>query len=326
MEFNLELLKECLLLSAPSGKEKLIKPLIYEMIDRIAPDAIVDEDDYGNMYVIKGDAKAYPTFAGHLDDVHDHYPDKKIFEEDGVLFAMDTRTMTQVGTAGDDKVGIFLCLSMLEWLDNVKLFFPVEEEMGTVGTSNCDLTFFDDSQYVIQTDRKGNEDMVVASSFTEMACDDFSELLERNGEAFGYKLCYNGGLTDVVTLKDRGIGVSCVNIASGYYRPHTDTEVVVINDVITMLAVVSNVVVEAGDQVFEHHYEFQAPTRANRAVYGHGWYYDAWDDERFNGSEHEISTHYEVCMDCNKPTEDGKIMCEDCIEFYNKEYGTDLND
>jgi hypothetical protein len=48
-------------------------------------------------------------------------------------------------------------------------------------------------------------------------------------ERFGYKPTY-GLLSDVDNLVRNGIGVSCINLSCGYYKPHTDNEITIIED------------------------------------------------------------------------------------------------
>lgn len=255
MKLDLELLKEVLSISAPSEQEEDAIMYVTKWVKKNIPKAKVKADKYGNLYVTKGKAEFYPTFVGHLDDVHSYYPNKKILELDDWLYAMNPDDGQQIGTAGDDKVGMYLCLESLRTYDNVKAFFPVEEELGTIGTGQCDMSFFDDSQYVIQSDRRGNEDIVVSSYSTKMTSKVFNKVAAAVGKPYGYKLCHSGGLTDVITLKQQGLNVCSINIASGYYQPHTSSETVSISDVSDMVAIVSDLVDELGDKVWKHKYK-----------------------------------------------------------------------
>lgn len=42
-------------------------------------------------------------------------------------------------------------------------------------------------------------------------------------------------MTDVLELKERGLGVSCINLSCGYYEPHSDEEFTVKKDLLNCL-------------------------------------------------------------------------------------------
>lgn len=334
MNFDLELLKSVLSISAPSGMEDDAKIYVESWIATNIPDATVQEDKKGNLYITKGQADKYPTFVGHLDDVHSYHSSKTICELNGFLYAMDAVKMEQIGTAGDDKVGMYLCLEALRTYDNVKCFFPVEEEWGTVGTSACDLSFFDDSQYVIQSDRKGAEDIVVSTYGTKMTSKVFDKVAARVGKAFGYKLCHNGGLTDVVTLKADGLKVCAINIASGYYHPHSDQEIVDIQDVNNMINTVSSLVEELGDKVWKHKHQKKAVTSWDGyKKYGKhpqtaGFQYNkvkTIDDGDYDTIDDTMPIQIYNCIDCGGSYDKTEMItstiCNYCAEWYNTEYG-----
>jgi hypothetical protein len=331
MKIDLELLKQVLTISAPSGLEDDAQNFIEEWVTYNIPDATITYDEKGNMYVTKGQAEQYPTFVGHLDDVHDYYPNKEICELNGYYYAMDATTLEQIGTAGDDKVGIYLCLEALRSYDNVKCFFPVEEEWGTIGTSACDLTFFDDSMYVIQSDRQRAEDIVVATYGTIMTSKAFNKVATRVGKNYGYKLCRTGGLTDVVTLKDMGLTVCCINIASGYYNPHQDQEIVNIDDVSDMVACVSDLVAELGDKTWKHkqqkktysypRYNYYKPSYSDK-------FQDInWDDrypktDTIEPKDESPLLYY--CEECGAEHKSEnmvtQVLCKQCNAWYQQEY------
>ena len=105
--------------------------------------------------------------------------------------------------------------------------FKHPEEIGCQGSSQADMSFFDDCRYVVQCDRKGAGDMVTHYSGTELCSDDF--LLDASPDKFGYSQS-DGLITDVITLKNKGLKVSCVNLSCGYYLPHTPHEFTCVED------------------------------------------------------------------------------------------------
>ena len=347
MKFDKELLVEVLGISAPSGNEDEAQNYVDEWVRKNIPDALIDMDAKGNIYVTKGKAVSYPTFVGHLDDVHDYYQYKTIHEMNGWLYAMDAKEMEQVGTAGDDKVGMYLCLEALRTYDAVKCFFPVEEEWGTVGTSDCDMTFFDDSAYVIQSDRQRAEDIVVATYGGKMTSAAFDKVAVKAGKQYGYSLCNTGGLTDVVTLKDRGLEVCAINIASGYYKPHQEREVVRIADVAKMIATVGDMVIGLGDKVWQHKkkkrkevrtYDYNKDWGQTTGAVPKGWSSKAYEssfkrsllnDTKDYNSPHKEHKELYYCEDCNKEitAEDmaTQDLCKECTAWYMDEYDIDTN-
>ena len=80
------------------------------------------------------------------------------------------------GIGGDDKAGVFACLSLLEGLDDLKVAFFVSEEIGCKGSLNADPEFFKNVGYAIQFDAPENW-MVTEFCFGE-------RLFDRNSNFF----------------------------------------------------------------------------------------------------------------------------------------------
>ena len=97
--------------------------LIQYIVDNTTDFDTMDIDDLGNIYITKGKADVYPCVVAHTDTVHDIYKGYKVYEVEGNFVAFDSATMQQVGTGGDDKVGLWICLEMLRSYDNIKICF-----------------------------------------------------------------------------------------------------------------------------------------------------------------------------------------------------------
>ena len=69
-------------------------------------------------------------------------------------------------------------------------------------------------------------------------------------EKWGYRE-ENGLMTDVLTLKENGLGVSCINLSCGYYNPHTDEEVTVKKDLMKSLSFIEHIIEDCTD-VYPH--------------------------------------------------------------------------
>ena len=121
----------------------------------------------------------------------------------------------------------------------IKIALFVGEEVGCIGSSGCNMSFFDNAKYVIQCDRKHSGDFINSTYSTELCGDDFvsNELKAK----YGYKNTY-GMMTDVETLKERGLKVACCNMSCGYYNPHTSTEFTNIKELINCLNFVREIV------------------------------------------------------------------------------------
>lgn len=186
----------------------------------------------GNIYVTKGFGPVYPTIVAHTDTVHDivRNDEYQVRSNGKVMWAMNPKTGQETGIGGDDKVGIFVALSMLRDLPNAKAAFFVDEEVGCVGSSLAAMEFFADSAFVIQCDRKGNDDFVDRIMGTELYGEEFSEAIKSTLGRFDYSETV-GGMTDVWQLKELGLDVAAMNMSCGYFSPHSRWETVGIPDV-----------------------------------------------------------------------------------------------
>jgi hypothetical protein len=228
--FNEQLLIEILGWQSESSKEKeQIIPTLKQYLESLEDQSFtVDEDEHGNIYVTKGKADLYPCIVSHLDQVHKYNPNKTIVANGDYLMAFDGAR--QIGTGGDDLVGVFMCLSLLDAIDNIKIAFFLQEEVGCIGSYKADLSFFDDCMFIGQADRKGNEDFINHSNGVKLFDDEFSDFVKPILENYKYKEC-TGVATDAGALSKRNVGIACFNISCGYYNAHTSTEYVCISDV-----------------------------------------------------------------------------------------------
>lgn len=195
-------------------------------------------DGIGNMYITKGKSETYPCIVAHLDQVQlSHSKDFECVETNDIIFGYSPSLKEFQGVGADDKNGIWIALKCLEKYDVLKVAFFVDEEIGCIGSLNCDYKFFSDSQFVLQCDRRGNNDLVT-SIFHKMTSDEFVE--DSKFWEYGYKTTI-GMLTDVAILSDR-VNVSMINVSCGYYEPHTDVEFTCKEDLLNCLSFVENVI------------------------------------------------------------------------------------
>ena len=256
----MELLKKLYMVSSPSRDEKDMFTFITEWMGQHGIECQVH--DWG-ITATKGLSETYPCVVAHMDEVHDRHIGKRIFEtENGLLFGYDILKGEQCGIGADDKNGIWVALKMLERLDAIKVAFFIGEEIGCVGSRQCDMKFFDDCRFVIQCDRRNGGDFITDAG-VELCSKEF--IRDCNIEKFGYHE-EHGLMTDVLELKERGLNVSAVNMSCGYYHPHTAEELTVFSQLENCLKFVEWICTNL-TEVYPH----EAPR------YGrYGW--RGWDD------------------------------------------------
>lgn len=223
----MELLKELYGISAQTHQEKDMIAFVSQKLTGLGVSFTIDKA--GNIYATKGKATTFPCIAAHLDEVHQArekgYEVLVIRDEFIIGFNSGKREFNGIGA--DDKNGIWLCLKCLEKYDNLKCVFFVGEEQGCIGSRQADMRFFDDCRFVLQCDRKGNSDFINRIYGDSLCSTQFSK--DANLKEHGYKE-ENGMQTDVRTLRDRGLEISCANLSCGYYYPHTPHEMTNIKD------------------------------------------------------------------------------------------------
>ena len=242
--FNEKLLIEVLGWQSESNKEQeQIVPTLNAYLDalnlRMKGKLKIENDTHGNIYVTKGKANLYPCIVSHLDQVHKYAQNKTIFQNGDYLLAFDGPR--QVGTGGDDLVGVFMCLQLLEDYNFIKVVFFVAEEVGCIGSSACDLSYFDDCMFIGQADRKNNSDFINYSNGVQLFGEEFSTFVAPVLKDYNYKECV-GIATDAGCLSKRNVGIACFNISCGYYNPHTSTEYVSIKDVTNCYNVICDII------------------------------------------------------------------------------------
>lgn len=239
---NLQQLKQLYLINSKSGQETEIKRFVMTQIE--SPDLFVEEDVFGNLLIVKGKSEYYPCVVAHLDEVHQPCA-RNLQEVDGMIFAIEENG-NNVGIGADDKNGVWIVLQLLKQVEFMKAVLFVREEKATYegyrhGSDDCDLAFFDDVKFVIQCDRKGASDIVTYCTKKEIRLCEDDFIPEKVRLKYGYKPV-EGGITDVVHLKQRGLHIPCCNISCGYYNAHKPDEYCVTSELQNSLKFVKNVI------------------------------------------------------------------------------------
>lgn len=260
----MKLLKKLYIISSPSNNEQAMQSFIISLLK--GSGVPYTQDNKGNIYATKGESDTYPCVVCHMDEVHKTRNEGyKVVETDGVIYGLNTHTMSFEGIGADDKNGIWVCIKALNEFDAIKCAFFVAEEVGCQGSRNADMTFFDDCRFVLQCDRKGNSDFITNASGTELCSSDF--LKAADVSKFGYKEA-NGMMTDVMELKENGLKVSACNISCGYYNPHSDNEMTRISDLRNCYNLVRSIILNCTD-VYPHKYV--APKYLKYSSYNYGY-------------------------------------------------------
>lgn len=235
-------------------------------------------------YVKNGNIYAYRTpdytmaCVAHMDTVHDVIPNYRVVNSGNIYYAMDMDKVQQTGIGGDDKVGIFIALSMMQRHKNVACAFFRDEEVGCVGSSVADMEFFDTCNIVLQADRKGDTDFVGNISGTQLSSKSFKNAIKSVLRTYNRKIC-DGGLTDVYTLKELDFKGSVANASCGYYKPHTAYEYIDATVVADTLNMFSDIYFYTKDKMFD----FEQPVYQQPKTGGYSaftakdwgdWYYD----------------------------------------------------
>lgn len=262
---NYGLLKKLYAIHSPSGKEdKMIKFLI-SYIKSLPGDIKLGKDAYGNLYAWKGESEIYPCIVAHLDQVQrTHSKDFRAIETRDIIFGYSAKNHQMEGIGGDDKNGIFIALEALKKYHFIKIALFKEEETGCQGSSHAEMSIFDNCRFVIQCDRRGNSDFITSIGCTDLCSEKFIQ--DVDPEKWGYKE-EQGLMTDVETLKEKGLSVPAVNISCGYYNAHTDEEVTVKRDLEKCWRFVQHII-EDCTEIYPH--------EVGENGFG---YYDEWELE-----------------------------------------------
>ena len=236
----MELLKQLFSIHSKSGKEGKIRKFIWNWVRQTVPDAKIECDKPGNLYVTKGKSETYPCIVAHMDQVQErHSKDFIAYEAEDIIIGFSPKHKEQQGLGADDKCGLWIGLKCLQKFDCLKLAFFVGEEVGCKGSGLANMAFFDDCRFVIEPDRKGSEDLITQIGWTPLCSDDF--LKDIGFKKFGYKET-EGMMTDIEALKDHGLMLSCINVSCGYYKPHSNEEFVYKPALLNCLAFVEHII------------------------------------------------------------------------------------
>jgi len=246
MNEDITLLKEVLRVPTKTYQEDLMIEFIVKWLNQNNIDHYVD--DYGNVYAVKESIDRpttnfyFPCVISHTDTVHNI--DTINIREEMLKNAQGDIKLSlkayndddkPTGIGGDDKCGVFACLTLLKELPNVKAAFFVSEETGCHGSKRADENFFSDVGYAIQFDAPENW-MITEKCFGQDLFDRSSTFFDVVDSVLNEHMVKEDlqymvhPYTDVNALRTK-FDFSCINFSIGYYDYHTKNEYVVIEDV-----------------------------------------------------------------------------------------------
>ena len=245
MKKDLKLLKDVLSVPTVTYQEDLMVEFLKNWLTENNIEYHIDENN--NVYAVKQESILipenfyFPCVVAHTDTVHKI--DAINIKEEMLLNAQKEPKLSlkayndkgfPTGIGGDDKCGVFACLTLLKELPNLKAAFFVSEETGCHGSHRANKDFFKNVGYAIQFDAPENW-MITEKCFGQVLFDRDSEFFNACNEVLTEgmkdKMRYMvHPYTDVYALRGQ-FDFSCINFSIGYYDYHTKNEYVVIEDV-----------------------------------------------------------------------------------------------
>lgn len=246
MTKDLNLLKEVLSVPTHTYEEDLMVTYLCEWLDKNGIDFYKDKKN--NIYATKKqdgelpEGFFFPCVISHTDTVHQidtiNVVEELLPNAQGEL-KLSLKAYNNVGyptgIGGDDKCGVFACLTLLQELPYLKAAFFVSEETGCHGSKSADPEFFKNVGYGIQFDAPENW-MITEKCFGQVLFDRNTEFFKKcnkvltegmNNSDMEYMV---HPYTDVYALRGK-FDFSCINFSIGYYDYHTSNEYVVVEDV-----------------------------------------------------------------------------------------------
>ena len=268
---DINLLKEVLSVPTKTHQEHRMVEFLVNWLTENNIDYFVD--DKMNVYVTKQETLDlpenfyFPCVISHTDTVHPidtiNVTEMMLENAQGVLKPSlkafnDSGSPTGIG--GDDKCGVFACLSLLKELPNLKAAFFVAEETGCHGSKVADSKFFENVGYGIQFDAPENW-MITEKCFGQILFDRDTEFFTKVDKVLTEGMITEQmqymvhPYTDVYALRSK-FDFSCINFSIGYYDYHSPNEYVVIEDVFNGIEMGKKMIEELG---YKLHFKKSVP-------------------------------------------------------------------
>lgn len=227
------LLRECLAVHNGAGQA-----LAEDLLSRNGYRPVV-----GDRYTY-GEGTIPVLLVAHTDTVHKKPPSALYFDPNHeILWSPD-------GLGADDRAGVYGIASLLALGLRPHVLFTDEEETGGHGAQSAAHALEPpDVRLMIQLDRRGADDAVYYS------CDNpgLRKWIKRRGFQTA-----QGSFTDISILMPAW-GIAGANLSVGYYREHTTSEHLRLDELRATLAKVEGILRKPPRKLFEYQEERQVP-------------------------------------------------------------------
>ena len=184
------------------------------------------------------------------------------------LIAKHPKTKQQTGIGGDDKCGVYVCLEMFNRFEVLKGAFFVEEEIGMLGSKEADDDFFKNVGYAIQFDAPSSNWISEVCSGVKLFDEEFKSEIKDTLNECGYTNFSVDPFTDVNQLAKK-YDFNCLNLGCGYYRQHTNSEYVVVEEVFDSVRAGEKLISKLKLEKYIHNKEEKKPllNEVNYSIY-----------------------------------------------------------
>lgn len=299
MKVNLKLLKRLYLIDHESCEEQDMISFILNYCYKI-PHLTFSIDKECNLFITKNttNPEKYACIIAHMDTVHNFTSARELIIKNNIITAQYIKSGLQCGLNADDCNGILVALQLLETLPNLKVCFTTKEEIGGRGADEAsnNIEFFLDVRYMIQADRRGNDDLITYTNGIHSASEKFVEDIQSLMEKYGYSE-NTGTFTDIGILANELL-ISGVNVSCGYYNEHTLKECCNIDELNNCLNFIHDIIISLDGQDTMYEIKAQNPYKStytydyNKYNYGNS---DFPDDGYALPCDHCLD---QDCMQC----------------------------
>ena len=267
MTQDLQLLKQVLSVPTKTYQEDLMVEFLVNWLTENKIEHFVDE--HNNVYATKQENSElsedfyFPCVIAHTDTVHNidtiNIHEEMLPNTQGEIklsYKAYNNQDRPTGIGGDDKCGVFACLTLLKELPYLKAAFFVSEETGCHGSMKAKEEFFTNVGYGIQFDAPENW-MITEQCFGQVLFDRDSEFFKTCDKVLTEGMVNEDmrymihPYTDVYALRGK-FDFSCINFSIGYYDYHTPNEYVVVEDVFNGINMGRNMIENLG---YKLHYK-----------------------------------------------------------------------
>jgi hypothetical protein len=316
-EQELKILEDLYRINSLSHFEREMSEYVCELLDA----ANVQYHKFHHMIYMFRENK--PMICAHMDQVTTGIVTQIVYNKDKTVIRSKGKT---AAIGGDDKNGVWILLQILrdpKYLNELSFCFSTGEETG--GEIDTVLTLYgkkvlDTIPYCLVFDRMGSSDVI--GTYNGYCDDDLIDDMKLKMEKYGY-IETQGLWSDCDLIAPF---IPCVNIACGYYKPHTD-------DDYTILPVLENSLnfgMALLDNLNKPDYLLGDVTRG----LGHGRHYGYDHDDKSsiryveydpktgewiekNGEPEQFEEIETACDKCNNFD---KELCMDCEQYGEDHY------